>query len=118
MAKQKINVKILLCYVVVAAFIGYILMSYVLQDPKNAAIIAGKLENSPSFPYDLWIVILFFHISTGAIALILGPFQFLKSSRKNKKVHRTIGKMYMSAFNRGHCPHFRTFSIPEIQQEE
>ncbi|OIK13339.1 DUF2306 domain-containing protein [Bacillus sp. MUM 13] len=97
MAKRKINVKILLCYVVIAAFIGYILMSYVLHNPKNAAIIAGKLENSPGFPYDLWIMILFFHIVTGAIALVLGPFQFLKFSRKNKKVHRTIGKMYMSA---------------------
>jgi len=96
MGKRKINWTVWLSYLVITGFIAYILIIYGLNDPKKAAMVSGKLEN-PTFHYQTWKIFFFFHISTGAIALILGPFQFLKASRKNIKTHRTIGKIYVSS---------------------
>ncbi|MEJ7645334.1 MAG: DUF2306 domain-containing protein [Chryseolinea sp.] len=40
--------------------------------------------------------LLFGHIAPAACALLIGPFQFLKSIRnKNLKLHRLLGKLYM-----------------------
>lgn len=36
----------------------------------------------------------FVHIATGSIALLTGPFQFLRSSRKVISVHRIMGRIY------------------------
>lgn len=93
MSKRKINWKVWLSYFVVFGFIGYILVMYGLNDPRKTGIVSGKLEN-PTFHYQVWKVIFFFHITTGSIALLLGPFQLLKKSRKKIKIHRTIGKIY------------------------
>ncbi|WP_066306302.1 DUF2306 domain-containing protein [Bacillus sp. FJAT-29814] len=96
MVKQKINWKLWLGYFIIIAFMGYIVFMYGINDPRKAGIVAGKLEN-PSFPFDTWKLFFYFHIATGAIALILGPFQFLKKSRKKIKTHRAIGKIYVGS---------------------
>ncbi|MEH7331085.1 DUF2306 domain-containing protein [Neobacillus drentensis] len=96
MANRKINWKVWLSYFVVLGFIGYILVMYGLNDPRKTGIVSGKLEN-PHFHYNTWKVLFFFHITTGSIALILGPFQLLKASRKNIKIHRTLGKIYATS---------------------
>lgn len=96
MVKQKINGKLWIGYFIIIGFMGYIVFMYGLNDPRKAGIVAGKLEN-PSFHFHTWKLFFYFHIITGAIALILGPFQFLKKSRKKIKTHRTIGKIYVGS---------------------
>ncbi|MGZ3874243.1 MAG: DUF2306 domain-containing protein [Mucilaginibacter sp.] len=45
------------------------------------------------WPYAPWLAL---HIAGGMIALVLGPFQFIPSIRKNyARTHRTIGKTYL-----------------------
>jgi len=97
LAKRRVNVWVLLCYLVIALFMAYIVLAYIVMDPKKTGIISGKFESIKNFPYDVWKYFLLFHVTTGSIALIIGPFQFLKASRKNKKIHRTIGKTYMTS---------------------
>jgi uncharacterized membrane protein len=46
----------------------------------------------------LWRTSFYVHISGGILAIVAGPLQFLKWIRKrNVKVHRTIGKVYVVA---------------------
>ncbi|KSU84402.1 Predicted membrane protein [Fictibacillus enclensis] len=81
------------CYVIVALFIAYIVVQYLVFGPKQAGIVSGKLS-IPGFPYNTWQVFFFVHIATGSIALLTGPFQFLRSSRKVISVHRIMGRIY------------------------
>jgi uncharacterized membrane protein len=37
------------------------------------------------------------HIFTAFIALVLGPLQFIPAVRAHRKVHRTIGRVYLLA---------------------
>ena len=47
------------------------------------------------FEIKWWLII---HVSAGVLALIIGPFQFWKAFRtKYIKVHRTMGRIYLSA---------------------
>ncbi len=96
MGTRKVNVTVLICYVVVMVFMAYLVMAYILHDPKESGIVSGKLED-PDFPIRIWQGVLYFHIITGAVALVVGPFQFLKESRKKANMHRTIGKVYVSS---------------------
>ncbi|MCQ6267632.1 DUF2306 domain-containing protein [Fictibacillus sp. WQ 8-8] len=94
--RKGMNYKALLSYLVVALFIGYIVIQYIVYGPKQSGIVSGKLED-PGFPYSQWQVFFFIHIATGAIALAAGPFQFLKASRKKISIHRIIGRIYVSS---------------------
>ncbi|MGG1572057.1 hypothetical protein [Fictibacillus sp. NRS-1165] len=53
---------------VIALFISYIVIQYVVFGPKQSGIVTGKLEN-PEFHTASFI-----YIATGAIALAAGPF--------------------------------------------
>ncbi len=94
--RKGMNYKALLSYLVVALFIGYIVIQYIVYGPKQSGIVSGKLED-PGFPYSQWQFFFFIHIATGAIALAAGPFQFLKASRKKTSIHRIIGRIYVSS---------------------
>lgn len=96
MGIRKVNFAVLICYVVVMVFMVYLVMAYIFHDPRETGIVSGKLEN-PDFPISIWQGVLYFHIITGAAALVVGPFQFLKVSRKKVNMHRTIGKVYVSS---------------------
>ncbi|HWO95550.1 MAG TPA: DUF2306 domain-containing protein [Bacillus sp. (in: firmicutes)] len=96
MSRGKVNFAVLICYAVVMVFMVYLVMAYILHDPKETGVVSGKLEN-PNFPIGIWQSVLYFHIITGAAALVVGPFQFLKASRKKANTHRTIGKVYVSS---------------------
>ncbi|SDM49208.1 Predicted membrane protein [Fictibacillus solisalsi] len=91
--RKRTNYAVAGCYVIVALFIAYIVVQYLVFGPKQAGIVSGKLS-IPGFPYSTWQVFFFVHIATGAIALLTGPFQFLRSSRKVISVHRIIGRIY------------------------
>lgn len=46
----------------------------------------------------LWRTTFYIHIFGGMLAIISGPFQFIKAlRRKNLNLHRLIGKMYVSS---------------------
>ncbi|OIK12126.1 hypothetical protein BIV60_16750 [Bacillus sp. MUM 116] len=96
MGKRKINWVVWVSYLVILVFMGYIVVFYGLHDPRKADMVSGKFGN-PGFTYQTWKLFFYFHIVTGSIALILGPFQFLKISRKKIKMHRTIGKIYVAS---------------------
>ncbi|MBS4172227.1 DUF2306 domain-containing protein [Bacillus sp. FJAT-49736] len=96
MNKRKISLSILLCYLGILIFLGYILLAYGFNDPRKAGIVSGKFKN-PNFSFNTWKIFFYLHIVTGAISLILGPFQFLKKSRKKIHIHRWIGKIYVTS---------------------
>lgn len=46
----------------------------------------------------IWRTAFYIHITGGMLALLAGPFQFIKKLRnKNLKLHRTLGKIYLVA---------------------
>ncbi|MFK9091096.1 DUF2306 domain-containing protein [Bacillus salipaludis] len=96
MGRRKINWTVWFSYLVITGFMAYILVAYGLNDPRKTGIVSGKFAN-PNFHYQTWKILFFFHITTAAVALMLGPFQLLKASRKKMKKHRTIGKIYVSS---------------------
>lgn len=73
-----------------------------------AAVIAGIVLVMPYLALDVdtsrtavrgrthW-VLLVAHIFTAAIALILGPLQFIPAVRARRRVHRAIGRLYLLA---------------------
>ena len=56
------------------------------------------LAKKPLVHHPIWRPVFYIHIAGGMLALLIGPFQFLKISRtKLKKYHRLIGKIYIGA---------------------
>jgi uncharacterized membrane protein len=48
------------------------------------------------FHYQPWNIVLMFHIITASLAIVIGPFQFFKKIRINRKsLHRNLGKIYV-----------------------
>jgi uncharacterized membrane protein len=72
----------------------YGFVQYFVFSPQSAGIV--KLQQlAANVPYDSWVIFLTFHVAGSALALLLGPFQFSKKLLARKKVHRTIGILYM-----------------------
>jgi uncharacterized membrane protein len=53
----------------------------------------SRLQVSSSLHYYVLVV----HIFTAAVALALGPLQFMPQVRERKRIHRTIGRVYLLA---------------------
>lgn len=87
--------KIILSVIYSLAFIFtlYIVIQYVVFKPSQAGVIAGKLQD-PNFPYAIWKVFFFPHVILGTIALLVGGFQLSMKSRRNRKLHRPLGRIY------------------------
>ncbi len=46
----------------------------------------------------VWRTVFYFHLAAGMLALVIGPFQFIKAIRNySLKLHRTLGKIYVSS---------------------
>jgi len=46
----------------------------------------------------IWRTAFYIHITGGMLALLVGPFQFIKKFRnRNLRLHRTLGKIYLGA---------------------
>ncbi|WP_428912172.1 DUF2306 domain-containing protein [Niallia sp. Krafla_26] len=71
---------------------------YFIFDPVigNQLIIVQGLDMY-KMEYQPWNYILYIHIITAAVALIVGPFQFLQNKRKSHPlaVHRFLGTVYI-----------------------
>ena len=53
----------------------------------------SRLEVRDSLQYYVLVA----HIFTAAVALVLGPLQFIPQVRAHKRIHRTIGRVYLFA---------------------
>jgi uncharacterized membrane protein YozB (DUF420 family) len=57
-----------------------------------------NIQNSRiEVPDNLRYAVLVAHIFTAAVALLLGPLQFMSAVRAHRRVHRTIGRIYLFA---------------------
>ncbi|MGQ3378521.1 DUF2306 domain-containing protein [Priestia endophytica] len=77
------------------AVVCYIIVQYFIMDGTQAGLVQMKLlfldKLSP-----LWYMMLFIHITTSLVSLIIGPFTLSKTFReKNLKRHQRLGKVYM-----------------------
>lgn len=80
-------------YFFVGLFLVYILVMYGLIGVEHTPMVKAKLEQS-GFHLAVWKPLFIVHLLLGAVALVIGPFQFTKTSRKNKTVHKVLGKVY------------------------
>ncbi|WP_019633562.1 DUF2306 domain-containing protein [Actinomadura atramentaria] len=72
---------------VVATVAGAVLVSpYALLDADSS-----RLDTGDGTHYGLLVA----HIFTALVALVLGPLQFIPAIRRNPRVHRTIGRVYL-----------------------
>ncbi|PGU42723.1 DUF2306 domain-containing protein [Bacillus cereus] len=74
---------------------GYAVVQYFIMDGFQAGFVQMKLMFLSKLS-NLWYIILFTHIATSIIALVIGPFTLSTSFRQtNINRHRMIGKIYM-----------------------
>lgn len=90
---KKVNWAVLGLYLTVLLFSAYIIVMFFVIGTENVPMVKGKMKNS-GFQLDVWEAFFYPHIILGTIALAIGPFQLTKMSRKNPKLHRTLGKIY------------------------
>jgi hypothetical protein len=90
---KKINLAVMGLYFTVLLFSAYIFVMFFVIGTENVPMVKGKMGNS-NFQLSVWEAFFYPHIILGTIALAIGPFQLTKMSRKNPKLHRTLGKIY------------------------
>jgi uncharacterized membrane protein len=74
-------------------FAAAIVFTLVLTYPYLSLNMANsRLEVRDSVRYAVLVV----HIFAAAVALVLGPVQFIPKIRAHRRVHRTIGRVYLS----------------------
>ncbi|MGV3463763.1 MAG: DUF2306 domain-containing protein [Heyndrickxia sp.] len=90
-----LNKKVILpvIYVLAYLFTLYIVIQYIVFSPSQAGVVSSKLQD-PTFPYAIWKLFFFPHILLGSVALLIGAYQLMSKSRKNKKLHRLLGRIY------------------------
>jgi uncharacterized membrane protein len=73
-------------------FIVAIIISLVLINPYlGLDINNSRLDVDGTLHYSVLVV----HIFTAAVALVLGPLQFMSRVRARRPIHRTIGRVYL-----------------------
>ena len=79
--------------VLFALLIGYIPISYVLNGIGEGYL---ELKSQEVKSSQIWWIILYTHIISGGIAILIGWVQFSKKlQQKYLKLHRNIGKTYL-----------------------
>lgn len=79
--------------VVLALLVGYIPISYLLYGISEGYL---ALKSQAVVNSKMWQVVLYIHIITGGIAILIGWVQFSKFLQKKwMNLHRTIGKIYI-----------------------
>ncbi|MHC0037013.1 DUF2306 domain-containing protein [Pseudoneobacillus sp. C159] len=74
------------------------LIRYLALDPvsTNKTLIEQGMDLY-DFHYKPWNIVLILHIVTASLALVIGPFQFFKKLRNQRKtLHRNLGKIYVA----------------------
>lgn len=78
----------MLLFIVAIAFSLVLAYSYLGLDIDNR-----RLDVRDGLHYSVLVV----HIFTAAVALVLGPLQFMPKVRAHKRIHRTLGRVYLLA---------------------
>jgi uncharacterized membrane protein len=74
-------------------FVVAIIFTLVLTYPYLSLNMANsRLDVRNGVQYAVLVV----HIFTAAVALVLGPVQFIPKIRAHRRIHRTIGRVYLS----------------------
>jgi len=86
-----------LIFVFAFSIAGYAIVQYGVLKASDAGLVAFKLHK-PNFELTPWVNVLYIHIVTAILALIIGPFQiFMKPTKERKRRHRLLGYVYVSS---------------------
>jgi uncharacterized membrane protein len=80
--------KIWLMFVVATVFGGVLVAPYLLLDIDSSRLDVGG---------EAHYAVLVLHVFSAFIALVLGPLQFIPAIRARRRIHRTIGRLYLFA---------------------
>ncbi|OAB41698.1 DUF2306 domain-containing protein [Paenibacillus glacialis] len=84
-----------LVFILAFAIAGYVIVQYGVLSARNAGLVSFKLQK-PDFHLTPWVYVLYVHILTALLALVIGPFQiFLKQSKTRVHMHRRLGYVYI-----------------------
>jgi uncharacterized membrane protein len=84
-----------LIFIFAFSIAGYVIVQYGVLRASDAGLVAFKLQK-PNFHLTPWVYVLYAHIVTAMLALIIGPFQiFLKPSQARRRQHRQLGYVYI-----------------------
>jgi uncharacterized membrane protein len=84
-----------LVFIFAFAIAGYVIVQYGVFSARNAGLVSFKLQK-PDFHLTPWVYVLYVHIVTAMLALVIGPFQiFLKQSKTRVRMHRRLGYVYI-----------------------
>ncbi|WP_246309479.1 DUF2306 domain-containing protein [Paenibacillus alginolyticus] len=87
--------KIIMTILVVAIVLGYVAVQYGIVGAEYAGLVKVKLSK-PDFHYSPWIYVLYTHIVSGCVALVVGLIQLLrKPEAERMQLHRWLGKIYV-----------------------
>ncbi|HDR4909048.1 TPA: DUF2306 domain-containing protein [Bacillus cereus] len=74
---------------------GYIVVQYSIMDGFQTGLVKAKLMYGSKLS-EFWYVMLFIHITTSIVALVIGPFTLsTKFRERNINRHRIVGRIYM-----------------------
>ena len=74
---------------------GYIVVQYFIMDGFQTGLVKAKLMYGSKLS-EFWYSMLFTHITTSIVALVIGPFTLsTKFREKNINRHRIAGRIYM-----------------------
>lgn len=77
------------------AIAGYAAVQYGLFKASDAGLVAAKLQE-PDFQLTPWVYVLYVHIITAIMALVIGPFQiFQRKSKPRGALHKQLGYVYV-----------------------
>lgn len=91
MLKKKVILPVI--YILAYLFTLYIVIQYIIYKPSQAGVVSSKLQD-PTFPYEIWKLFFFPHILLGTLALLIGAYQLTNKSRRNRKLHMLLGRIY------------------------
>ncbi|GED72174.1 hypothetical protein BRE01_58760 [Brevibacillus reuszeri] len=93
MGKRAVRVLVYLLAFLIGA---YAVIQYGFFKPQDAGLVSIKLRN-PDFHLEPWVYVMYVHIITGVLALIIGPFQLFlsKAGTTRLKWHRLMGYLYV-----------------------
>ncbi|MGE6259256.1 DUF2306 domain-containing protein [Heyndrickxia sporothermodurans] len=82
-------------YFLVIALASYVVVQYFIMDGTHAGFVQMKLMFLSKLSI-IWYIMLFIHIATSVVTLVIGPFTLsTKFRKKNISRHRMLGKIYM-----------------------
>lgn len=74
---------------------GYIVVQYFIMDGFQTGLVKAKLMFGSKLS-EFWYSMLFIHITTSIVALVIGPFTLSTTFReRNINRHRIVGRIYM-----------------------